>query len=320
MNDDRIRDLLHDAVADVEPRRGVQEIRTRTKAARSHRSWAWGAGGAITATAATIAAVAFLGGSGDRDAGPAPAGAPAWSVVPVYYVGDTGVGPRLFEEPHARRTAGDEGRDAVQQAVDGDAFDPDYRSDWPAGTRVNRVTSTGDSITVDLSGADLASRPSSVPADAARISLQQVVATAQDVLGQTGRAVTFTVDGSPADRLLGVALRGPVAADAPDDVLAPVSIGTPADMRGRDLTPLPSPVTVSGRASAFEANVQWELMRGDTVVRSGFTTARECCTLSPYSFRFTAPPGEYTLVVHEEDASGGEGTPSSVDTKRIVIG
>ena len=35
MNDDRVMDLLHDAVADVEPRHGVREIRTRTRAARS---------------------------------------------------------------------------------------------------------------------------------------------------------------------------------------------------------------------------------------------------------------------------------------------
>ena len=319
MNDDRIRDLLHDAVADVEPRHGVREIRARTRAARTHRSWAWGAGGAVAATAATIAAVALLG-AGDRDQGPAPAVPSAAAVVPVYYLGDTGVGPRLFEEPHAGSSAGDEARDAVQQAVDGHAFDPDYRSDWPSGTRVDRVTSAADSITVDLSGPDLGGRPASVPADAARVSLQQVVLTAQGVLREPGRPVRFTVDGSPADRLLGVVLRGPVPASSADDVLAPVSIGTPVDMPGRDLTPLRSPVTVSGRASAFEANVQWELMRGDTVLKSGFTTARECCTLSPYSFRFTAPPGEYTLVVHEEDASGGEGTPSSMDTKRIVIG
>ena len=319
MNDDRIRDLLHDAVADVEPRHGVREIRTRTRAARSHRSWAWGAGGAVAATAVTIAAVAVLG-SGDRDQVPAPAGPPAASAVPVYYLGDTGLGPRLFEESHGGASSGDEGRDAVQQAVDGDAYDPDYRSDWPAGTRVNRVTSGGDGITVDLSGPDLEDRPASVPADAARVSLQQVVFTAQGVLRAPGRPVSFTLDGSPAHRLLGVAVRAPLSASSADDVLAPVSISTPVDMPGRDLRPLSSPVTVEGRASAFEANVQWELMRGDTVVRSGFTTAGECCTLSPYSFRFSAPPGEYTLVVHDEDASGGEGTPSSMDTKRIEIG
>jgi hypothetical protein len=56
------------------------------------------------------------------------------------------------------------------------------------------------------------------------------------------------------------------------------------------------------------------------VVKQGFTTAEECCTLSPYSFEVTAPPGSYTLVVHDEDASGGaEGAGQVEDTKRIVV-
>jgi hypothetical protein len=76
---------------------------------------------------------------------------------------------------------------------------------------------------------------------------------------------------------------------------------------------------VKGSASAFEATVQWELLRDGTVVKHGFATARECCTLSPYTFRFSAPPGDYTLVVHDEDVSGGEGTGRSSDSKQIRV-
>jgi hypothetical protein len=54
-------------------------------------------------------------------------------------------------------------------------------------------------------------------------------------------------------------------------------------------------------------------------VRNGFTTARECCTLSPYSFTVTATPGDYTLVVHDTDESDGEGIGTSEDTKRIKV-
>jgi hypothetical protein len=32
-----------------------------------------------------------------------------------------------------------------------------------------------------------------------------------------------------------------------------------------------------------------------------------------------APPGDYTLVVHDEDVSGGEGNPQSEDTKRVTV-
>ena len=45
----------------------------------------------------------------------------------------------------------------------------------------------------------------------------------------------------------------------------------------------------------------------------------ECCTLSPYSFAVTVPPGDYTLVVHDTDESDGEGIGTSEDTKKITV-
>jgi hypothetical protein len=41
--------------------------------------------------------------------------------------------------------------------------------------------------------------------------------------------------------------------------------------------------------------------------------------MSPYSFTVEAPPGDYTLVVHDEDASGGEGPGPWQDTKDLSI-
>ena len=76
---------------------------------------------------------------------------------------------------------------------------------------------------------------------------------------------------------------------------------------------------MTGRAATFEANVVWELKRGADTVRNGFTTAQECCTLAPYSFTVTAPPGDYTLVVHDTDESDGEGIGTSQDTKAITV-
>jgi hypothetical protein len=99
-----------------------------------------------------------------------------------------------------------------------------------------------------------------------------------------------------------------------DDLLAQVQITSPGEGAEVD-----SPFTVTGRAAAFEANVQWELMEGNTQVKHGFTTAEECCTLAPYSFEVTAPPGTYTLVVHDEDPSGGEGPAPWQDTKEITV-
>ena len=55
------------------------------------------------------------------------------------------------------------------------------------------------------------------------------------------------------------------------------------------------------------------------MVKQGFTTAEECCTLSPYSFEVPRLPGNYTLVVHDEDASGGRGPGQVEDTKRVTV-
>jgi hypothetical protein len=97
------------------------------------------------------------------------------------------------------------------------------------------------------------------------------------------------------------------------DVLGQVWVVSP----GNGAT-VPSTFEVTGLAAAFEATVQWELKRGDTAVRKGFTTARQCCVMAPYSFTVHAPAGRYTLVVHDTDASG-DGGPLWQDTKEITL-
>ena len=326
-DDDRLRGLFDDAVADVEPRGGLDTIRERT-ATRTRRPWVWGAGGAVLATAATVAVVAMLtSGPGTTGAGPGPAPAtqpsrPAQTsatdappvTVSVYYAGDTSRGSRLFKDTH-QVTLDDPALAAARLAVEGAASDPDYRSLWPRGTKVTGVSFAGvgdqGTATVALSGDGLTATPSG-NGDGS-LAIQQIVYTVQDALGARAR-LTFSVDGTPADTLLGQPVSQGVTAQAADDVESPVQIDTPADGATVD-----SPFTVSGRAAAFEANVQWELMDGDTVVRQGFTTAAECCTLSPFSFEVTAPAGSYTLVVHDEDVSGGEGSGRVQDTKRVTV-
>ena len=55
------------------------------------------------------------------------------------------------------------------------------------------------------------------------------------------------------------------------------------------------------------------------VVKDGFATAQECCTLSPYSFEVTAKPGDYVLRVYDADMSGGEGPGEHEDTKAVTV-
>jgi hypothetical protein len=209
---------------------------------------------------------------------------------------------------------------ALQLAVDGQSLDPDYRSAWPSGTTVDSVRSETANVVIDLAGGGLSARPAGMTAATARMSVQQLVYTVRADRPDSAFSIRFEIAGNPVGRLLGFPV-GSVAPGPRDSTLAPVSIRTPSSTQHERAT-VSSPFTVTGDASAFEANVQWELRRGGAtgaVVKSGFATAKTCCTLSPYRFMVTAPPGDYTLVVHDEDESDGEGAPPSRDTKLLRV-
>jgi hypothetical protein len=83
---------------------------------------------------------------------------------------------------------------------------------------------------------------------------------------------------------------------------------------------VPSTFKVTGLAATFEANVSWELEQDGRSVKHGVTTARVCCTLSPYSFTVRdVPAGRYTLVVHDTDESGAGGPYPWQDTKQLTV-
>jgi len=233
--------------------------------------------------------------------------------VPVYYVGRTAAGPRLFAETHEVTDAtGSELQVAVQEAFDGPPFDPDYESSFRGLGVSATAAANGDAVTLDLS--EPLPRPPGMNEEQAQMAVQSLVWTV-DAAAPGHGAVTFTVDGAPAAQVLGIDTSAPVERAGGDSVLSTVSIATPSER-----AVVPTRFEVTGQAATFEANVVWELKQGDEVVREGFTTARECCTLSPYSFFVTAPPGDYELVVRDTDESDGEGIGTSEDTKNITVG
>lgn len=348
MNDDEdLRRLFEDAVSDVEPRDSLGSIHTRTKerTMSSKRSWLLGAGAAVVATAATVAAVTVLSGDSTTDepgfagptaasngktseaASPTPSDEPSPSesaptesetetaTVPVYYVGETTRGPRLYREFHRVELINDDPvSTAAFEAVTVAPHDPDYRTPWPGGTTVATAEQApADVITLDVRGPGLRERPAGMSPEEADLAVEQLVYTAQ-AAHQSRSPVQFLLEGSRTDTLLGVPVSEPVAQGAAEEVLAQVWIIDPAE--GAEVT---SPFEVSGLAAAFEANVVWELRDGDKVVEQGFTTARACCKMEPYSFEVSAPPGEYTLIVTDSDASGGEGFGPWKDTKQITV-
>lgn len=334
--DPELHRLMEDAVSGVRPHEGPADIRARAGArpgAPSATPPATHYGAArrwVPLTlAATVATVAVIGGTAwfgsreqggatvsgptapgrtagaDRDSTTTAGGGPV--AVPAYYVGRAAAGPRLFRELHSVQP---QGRDTVEVAVD-EALtrppnDPDYRPNALEGASAS-VTVEDALITIDLS---------EVPTTAAtdgEVALQALVWTADAAAGSDA-PVRFLHDGEPVDRLLEVDTTAPVARLSSDSVLSPVSIATPGDDAR-----LPTRFDVTGEASTFEGNVVWELKRGATVVRSGYTTTKESGVQSPYAFQVSAEPGDYLLVVHDTDESDGEGVGITQDTREVSI-
>jgi hypothetical protein len=290
-----------------------------------------------------VAAVAFaagVGGDDESDAGPAtsPSGSATAGTgeptgasdptddeslprfegpLPVYYVGDTPTGPRLYREFRAPTAeGGDPLAMAVRMALEVTPDDPDYRIPWPEGTTASATyDEPGELLTIDVAneGIDLHERPVWMDPQDARMALEQLMYTAQAAV-QTRAPVRFLLDGEVSDQLLGRPVSEPLAEGDPMQVQGPVWIISPQDDTALDS------LQVEGRGAFFEANVSWQVLQGGEVVREGYATAQECCTLSPYSFEVRdLPPGDYVLRVYDADMSDGEGPGEQQDTKRFTV-
>ena len=232
--------------------------------------------------------------------------------VPVLYVGATAAGPRLFTEYHeVHQTIDTPLQAAVNEAFTGQPEDPDYRNYLRTLGVTARATEDDDAIRLVLSGP--LDRPAGMSQETAQMVLQSLVWTADQAASST-KPVRFLVGAKAAAQVLGFDTSAPVAPAGADSVMATVSIDYPVQD-----AELPTVFEVRGRAATFEANVVWELKQGGHVVKHGFTTATECCTLSPYSFTVSVDPGRYTLVVHDTNESNGEGVGTSEDTKDIDV-
>lgn len=235
------------------------------------------------------------------------------TALPVYYVGDTAVGFRLYREFHRVPTA-DPASDAVREMLARDSgIDPDYLSYWPVGTQLRGpVRHAGGLITVDLTAQ---ARTAQFGAELAKMTVQQLVYTVQGALRSTD-PVRILVEGERVDELWGhVSTGNPIYRADPYAIRALVQINEPA--HGAQVR---RSFTVTGEAAAFEANVLWEVLRDGTVVRSGYTTAAEGQRFSAFSFPLTLEAGEYLVrVVEDSGASPGEGRPPFEDTKWIRV-
>lgn len=282
-------------------------------------------------------ALAALTACGDDDGDPKPAGGtategtaepsgsgepsepasetPEAATVPVYFVGDTPQGPRLYRE-FRQVESDDPALAALALMTSGDALDPDYDTLYPGGSFAS-VEIGDDMITVGLPDESWTTAPEGMSEAEARLAAQQMVYTLQGV-AQERLPVSITLDGAPAD-LFGLA--GEVGNDPEIDVRALVNITTPAE--GATVS---GTFTADGVSSSFEATTPWEIRKGGAdgkVVAKGFATAEGWMDkLYPWQTDVDVSdlaPGDYTFVALTDDPSGGEGGGPMVDTKSITV-
>ena len=178
----------------------------------------------------------------------------------------------------------------------------------PPGTRLLGIGIRGGLATVDLT--------SEYQSGGGALSMQTRLGQVVYTLTQfpTVQKVRFRLDGSPVNVFSseGIVLDHPVGRSDYAELLPAIVVDKPAaDDR------VSSPVTVSGTADVFEANVTVEILDAKgKVVGKTFTTA-SCGTgcRGSYSVPVTYKVGKEqrgTVVVHDDDAAGTGTPPHSV--------
>lgn len=340
--DDRLSELLSDAVSDIEPGSGLDSIRSRTKVApmTSRRLWLYATGGAVLATAAVITAIAFASGDlGLNSADPDPADTPtagtsasdpveptptsdptaSQTTVAGYYLGHGPRGIRLYRE--FELVEADNPFDAALIALQQPPADPDYSTAWPAGS-FSSISFDGIGVdgqyAVVLASASLHDRPEGMTRDEAGMAIQQVIYTVQ-AAAQARAPVQFYYNGNPIDQVLGVPTSEGLANAPVLDTLSLMSITSPSE--GEVVSGTFAPY---GVANSFEATVAWQLLKGDEIVDQGAGIADGW--MGEKLFPWQLEPidvsglesGEYTFLAMTDDPAG-DGSGAFSDTRTIVV-
>ena len=178
----------------------------------------------------------------------------------------------------------------------------------PAGTRLLEISIDRGVATIDLTS-EYQSGGGSL---SMQVRLGQVVYTLTQF--PTVKRVSFRLDGTPVNVFSseGIVLDHPVGRSDYVNLLPAIEVSKPGDGAR-----VKSPVTVSGTANVFEANVTVEILdAAGKVVGKTFTTAT-CGTgcRGTYSVPVTFEVGREqrgTIVIHDDDAAGTGKPPHSV--------
>ena len=277
----------------------------------------------------TFVAVLLLSACGSNSqnslpSNPPASSAPSESAMPIiddlqdyafYFTSETAQGFRLVREVHQvskveNDLGDDKGFNSLVMLVDGQLppFDGDHRTLWNNGTKVNYVSVVEGIATVDLTLGRI-----SLGAESEQRAIDQMVWTLIEN-DPTVTSVKFTIDGIVSESLAGHVDFSQVFTPAPSyEVLASVWIDL------LDRSDVSNPVSITGSACTFEANVAWELTKGRDVVSTGATTAATACPdRSDWSLDLgELAPGNYVLKV--SDTSAEDGSLIFEDTKAFTV-
>lgn len=232
--------------------------------------------------------------------------------IKFYFVSDSPRGFKLFsEEQNQLAREGDLNLQVVSDLVSGKVvpLDPEYVNLWGGTNSVNSVNIADSVATVDLGDISL-----NVGAETELRAIDQIVWTLTEFNPKV-KSVSFTVNGKTVESFAGhvdTTIQFQRAIDY--EVLNPIQISSINN--GAELT---SPVTISGQACTFEANVVWKLLQEDTVVREGFTTASSGCPeRGQWSISIeNLEPGDYLFQALEYSAE--DGSLFAIDDKVFTI-
>lgn len=239
---------------------------------------------------------------------PSPTASASSTETAAWYVVDTRAGLRLARE---RLNLTDGSVTAAVTAMIAGPQDPDYSTPWNPETRVLGVQEQPGLITVDLSAE---ARVANVGSPGAALMIQQLVWTATEAAGSPTAGVRLLIEGEPAGELWGaVTWDGPIMRAAPLEIRMLVQLDTPTH---GEVVPARN-VVISGEAAVAEANLLWNLYRGNgTLVESGFTSTAAAQEFAPFSIPLALEPGDYVIEILEDSLGG----PAMSDTRAFTAG
>jgi hypothetical protein len=231
--------------------------------------------------------------------------------VKFFFVSDTPRGFKLFSEIQSWTAADDMNFQVVSDLVTGKVIplDPEYVNLWGSTNSVNSVGIADSVATVDLGEISL-----NVGAEGEQRAIDQIVWTLTEFAPEV-KSVAFTVNGTTVESFAGHVDTTATFERAFDyEVLNPIQISS--INQGDELT---SPVTVSGQACTFEANVVWKLSQDGKVVQEGFTTASSGCPeRGDWSIALAdLAPGNYRIEALEYSAE--DGSLFAIDDKEFEV-